>query len=804
MELDSAILTNKEKNPFPTSAITKRGSKIRVFIGRKKEMEDIGRVFKKLSDEEGLFKMIILEGESGVGKSTLFKRIYDFISTNDYTDLKINKFNINIAWIEAPQDPKNFTFKYIYTHAIQGFSYPPADLGDVLVKRLVKHLFSEKILYRFKSQENKFIENCYSYLFNRNLEVCDFLSHDANSSEQGQSNYQMFLKIINRHKRQLGRYLKSHEIDYKFLYKFLETVNPDEDLADEAKDDIEAELMHDTNFLKSEEDYKKAFKNIINIYKWIYDEKNVAVVIGIDSFERYHYESYEYIFSFFLNLRNSDLKNLVLFCIGTDQFWNDFRKFLEERKSGEIQFQDMIGKDLSLRHLNLNNTIEIIRQYLDYYYKEIGQNLGANPIYPFDNKAIEYLYNNSGGNIRTVLIKIRDVWDQFVNSGRIPRIQGYFEAMKYFRSTDVVELSPAEIEILYNYFNDISHFSTHGGRSTQVEQGLVNMLQFFKDYYPQIAEVFNKSKEINVLGEKLRPDVFFILFGALGEKEQRRIEIQVKMYGAESFVKAPEASTSIKLLQNYETDYLYFLTSSPLNDQLKKRLRDFGQRVGGINPIKKTQMAYLTLLLPGYFETIFKRMPIIDDYTFIFKNIFTFPFEFFLEYMRLIPRNKDTSTLNLSLSEADLNQLTSKYFTPVAAPPPMVEPPILAPLVEGEIEDSIHPPQPIPIPNKESIETETTPLEIESEVEGDLVSLIPQEKKDIVLHIFVKMHNRVKRYRNRATLAWLKKELANDFSQDVIRNTWNWLKNSKFIDEIKTSIILNQNSETILKQFKKY
>lgn len=811
MGIDEAILTNKDKNPFPSTVTTRRGTNIRVFVGRKNEMIDIGKLFRKISDEGGIPKMIILEGESGVGKTTLFKKIFDLISCNDLSDFQIHNFEINIAWIEAPQAANNFTFEYIYTQAIQGFSNQPAEFGEDVVKRIIKYLYKEKMLYKFNPEEKEFIDKCYSNFFNRDTKVNDFFKLDFNQDKPKDSYYYKFCQIIRKYKRQITKYLKDNEIDFKFFYKYIETIDPNEEIANNAKDDIEAETIHDQNFLKTEEDYKAIFKNIINIYKWIHDDKNVALIIGIDSFELFYIDSYNKIFSFFLNIRNSDLKNFILFCIGTDQFWNDFRKFLEERKSGEIQFRDLIGLDIKLDHLSLDDTINIIRQYLEQYYRDIGQELGENSIYPFNSDAIDYLYKSAGKNIRTILIKLRDTWDQFVSSNKVPLIQNYFDAMLNFRGKEDIELSQAEIDILYNHFNDISYFSTYGGRSTQVEQGLVNLLKSFKEEYPEIAEVHNKSKEIEVLGQKLRPDVYFIIFGALGEKEQRGIEIQVKMYESSNLVKESEAATSIKLLQNYKTDYLHFLTTSALHEKLKERLIAFGQRIGGINPLNKSQIAYLTLILPDYFVQIFNREPTNDDYKYIFTKIFTFSFDFFLEYMRLIPRNKSIETLNPIIYEEEIKKLRNKFISPpIITPETVITSDLEVAIPSSEtseipIKSTSSPPEKIPIIERTTsaqIDSSSATEEIKIE-EEDIESLIPEDHRPTILHILMKMHSREDpRYKNRATLSWLKKELANDFQQNDISAAWKWLIKCEYdiVNVIKTSILINEKSEKILKK----
>ena len=807
MGIDEAIIKNKEINPFPTAAITKRSTKIRIFIGRKEEMNDIGKIFNKISDEGGLTKMVIIEGESGVGKSTLFKRIYDYISNNDLKDLNLSNYKINIAWIEAPQDASNFTFKYIYSQAIQGFSSPPADLGGDVVKRIIKHLYDKQILYPFSPEEKNIINNLYSNFFNRNIDVVDFFHNDFDCNDLKNSHYFRFFNIITKQKRNITRYLKNNDINFKFFIKFIETVNPDEKKADFAKDDIEAELIHDSNFLNSEDDYRSIFKNITNIYRWIYDDKKSAIVLAIDSFELYHQEHFNQIFTFFLNIRNSDLKNLILFCIGTDQFWNDFNTFLEENKSGKIQFQDLIGLDMKLNHLTYNETIQIIQKYLEYYYHEIGQTLGDNPVYPFSSDAIKYLYNSSGGNIRAILIKIRTIWDEYVSKKQVPKIENYFQAMKNFRDSDDIELSPAEIEILYNHFNDISHFSTYGGRSTQVEQGVTDMLSLFKLEYSEIAEVYNKSHEIKVMGEGLRPDVYFILFGALGESEQRRIEIQVKMYESNNAVKLKEAKTSIKLLQNHKTDLLYFLTTSRLNEKLKDRLNQFGQRVGGINPLNKNQIAYLTLALPNYFKQIFKREILINDYKYIFLKVFTFPFEFFLEYLRLIPKNNTVSDLKISISEDEIKNLRKIYKEAVGNISHVSKDSVLIPQETSSssiVEPIINPPKPISINNLEKHIKPLVKNSIENDIqEEELIPSLPDDKRDIIIHILIKMHNREQRFRDRATLSWLKKELANDFSQSEISITWKWLVKSDIVVLIKTSIKFNENSKKLLIKYNK-
>ncbi|MHA1650710.1 MAG: hypothetical protein ACTSYB_10995, partial [Candidatus Helarchaeota archaeon] len=87
---------------------------------------------------------------------------------------------------------------------------------------------------------------------------------------------------------------------------------------------------------------------------------------------------------------------------------------------------------------------------------------------------------------------------------------------------------------------------------------------------------------------------------------------------------------------------------------------------------------------------------------------------------------------------------------------------------------------------------------------GDLEVLIPEKKQDIILNIFIKMHSRKGRYKNRATLAWLKKELANDFPQESISDAWKWLVKSDFVEAKSTSIFINEKSEALLKKIGKF
>ncbi|MHA1311784.1 MAG: hypothetical protein ACTSQO_12800 [Candidatus Helarchaeota archaeon] len=835
--LDKLILKYQDKNPFPTNVITKKGTNLRVFIGRQVEMKEIGRVFKKISDERGICKVIIIEGESGVGKSTLFKRICDFIKVNDLKDLDLNNFKINIAWIEAPQDSSKFTFEYIYMYSIQGFSEPPADMGSDIIKRTVKYLHEGAIYYTFNSEERKFVDVLYSYFFHRKMTPTEFFKrdYDINATD---FNFKKLIELIGTHKRTIRRYLKDFEIDYKYFLKFLKTAHPNNKISDEAKDDIEAEIVHDKNFLKSEEDFKAIFKNMINIYKWTYDEYNSVVVIAMDSFEQYRFEDFDRIFTFLLNIRNSDLKNFILFIIGTDQFWNDFKNFLEDKKSGYIQFQDLIGLDLKLEHLTFNETTEVIRKYLEYYYKEIGGTPSSNPFYPFNTNSIEYLYSSCGGNIRKILIKLRDVWEFYLKNNKVPKIQNKFQAMKNFRESSSIELSYAEIEILYNYFNDQSNFSTWGTRSSLVEQGVLNMLNFFKNHYPEIAEI-HKNPEIIVSGRRVRPDIYFILFGNLGESEQKRIEIQVKMYEEKSPVKLEEASTSVDLLQNFKLEYLYFLTTSPLHLILKQRLKEFGQRVGGFNPLNKEQIAYLTLILPNHFDQIFKREITLDDYQYLFQKIFNFSFDFFLDYMRLIPKNTGIRTLEVIIPETSINELRSKFETIQVSIPQDLSVNELVKSKTVPIEttqppkipaqnDQLLPPKPIELSSIDSQSSITTYLKSTSPAIDDILTpsttqtynseptpntnptlkhenletIIPQNLKNVVISTLIKMANRTGRYKNRATLAWLKKELADDFTQDKIGNGFKWLKNSNLINFEKTSIYLNENSKILIDKYK--
>lgn len=813
-DIDKEIL-NYNGTPFMGYSSTKKSTKLKVFVGRQDELRELGKLFTNVNEENGIQKAIILKGPSGVGKTTLVKRLFDLVEHNQYSELGLTNFIINISWIEKPSNPSDFSYKYLYSNAMQDFNNPLVEKGYEIIRVMVKLINDNKITINLNSDEKKIIEDLYFKIYNNNEHVQKLFLDDYKEQTKDNSNYYRFMNIVDKNTRNIRRLLKKkYDIDLGVLKNFFKCANPNSEIADEMKDKVEGHK--DSDFLKLEDDFKNYFKNTINIHKWIYSNIKSVMVIIIDGLEYYtSNEEYNYVFKFLLSIRDGNFKNFVLILTGTDQFWNDFMEFIEEKKSGRPQFKGFIGLDLALDNLTKDNTIKVIEKYLNNYYSMLHLSSGQF-LYPFSKEVISYLYYLFGGNIRLVLEKLKNHWIKFFNPeiNKVLHVFNRFEALKYFREWQIddplvenrLKLYDADLEILCDFFENIKEFSTTGDRSTQVEEGLVLLLEKLRDNIPEIAEVFAKSKKYKILGKIIKPDVTFNCFGDWGINEQRRVEIQVKTYEPKNFVKKKDVETSITLLTNNKIDYLRFLTTSPLHDKLIRKLQEFGARVGGLNPLNKIQKAYLTLILPKKFHLIFGREMKVEECLYFFSKIFNISsFNYFLDYLRLLPRNENISSLKVDIQQQVILDLQNKYKQPAITAIEMAQAETSKKLIIEPITKQIE--GKVPFINSSLIvqNDDTEQITIEREIlnKKQQKEIVPENKLTHVRSILKLLNNRAGRLKNRGTIKWIAKELLNDFPQEKTKKMCNWMKEKdiKLLQDSKQSVELTTKGIELLETF---
>ena len=133
----------------------------------------------------------------------------------------------------------------------------------------------------------------------------------------------------------------------------------------------------------------------------------------------------------------------------------------------------------------------------------------------------------------------------------------------------------------FKFNQNSSYWPTNGWKlSTPEKQGmdsavLIKLFDEIKEKSPYGKVIYRVKHEPNMKtesGKVAKPDIFFTLFGAESAQEIRKAEIQVKAYYPSNKVKMDDIEGSLALLTEKKTDFLHFITLSPLDEELIKLL----------------------------------------------------------------------------------------------------------------------------------------------------------------------------------------------------------------------------------------
>ncbi|MFX1233900.1 MAG: hypothetical protein ACFFBY_05000 [Promethearchaeota archaeon] len=354
-------------------------------------------------------------------------------------------------------------------------------------------------------------------------------------------------------------------------------------------------------YIKNNTDASKVFNTVTSLIGWLYGDKAVGIIVGIDNIESFlgsdKGEKFVNFINVLLDFRNKVFRTLLI-VIGTSSTWMEFISFLKNTDYYN-QFQGLFSSsNISLKFLDLPQVKRLIKKHLDRLYNENSLSLPVeHSIYPFSPEAIEYLYRISAKNIRNLKKYLNEYWEEFQKNKEVEYISDAFKIMKRFK-TDIA-LDDYEIEVLYEklWSNKIK---TTGSRSSIIESALQKAFQILKsDSSNNVYSVENNPQiRINDKGKlkTVRPDIVVTLPSKSTIGEMKKIDFQVKLYEEKSSVLSTHANTSKKLLEQKKIDYVHFVTTLEFSKTLVSELKEtYPERVGGVYPLTRTQQAYLSL-----------------------------------------------------------------------------------------------------------------------------------------------------------------------------------------------------------------
>jgi len=746
--IDEIILRNP--SPFILQTTTKT-SIPEVFIGRIDEIKIIVETIKRIVENESCIALYI-EGAGGSGKSTLYAHVFRAIKQKKYRLIDLyEEYKLDSVFIDSPEDPEYCNMLYIYSEIIQ-------NLGKTSFFDELSFLTLRKLLgvIEFKYEgENplKEVKDIEEYI---NLSDC-------------LERYEKCIDIIKKYYRIL-RTKEDFNFKWQFLEKLLLVLNPDFDISIKAINELSAIEYGVDKFIKNKTDASKIFNIVTNLIGWLYGNKKVGIVVGIDNIESLLGTKKEEKFTNFINMlldfRNK-ISRTLLVVIGTSSTWMEFISFLKNSDYYD-QFQGFFSSNnISLKFLELAQVKQIVKKHLNRLYNQYSVTLPVEySLYPFSPEALEYLYRISAKNIRNVKIFLNDYWEEFQKTGKIEYISDAFKIMKKFKK-DIV-LDDFEVEILYDKLWS-EKIKTAGKRSTLVENAIQKAFEILRsDPSYNIYGVENNPQiriKENSKVKTVRPDIVVNLASKYTIGEMKRIEFQVKIYEEKSSILRSHVETSKKLLEQRKIDFVYFVTTSDFSKTLISELKEtYPERIGGVYPLTKSQQAYLSLLV--FYESIFGKKLNLSYAKILLKKSLGIDIGEFFEFIRTLPKVSITPVIKPTLETFTLKTEELQKVKQLDV-----------------------------IPSKAAIEE----IPIKVDQESTKISY-PPAIEDILLF----MYRRNGRYKWQTTFNFLKGKILN-FRDEEVKEGFNWLKKqSNYTENISSSSIkLNDNGIQLLKSLNK-
>nr|MDO8119610.1 hypothetical protein [Candidatus Sigynarchaeota archaeon] len=590
--LENELLTLP--NPFPRNPVCTKDALPAFCFGRKEEIGIIKNAIEKVATETPhKSAWLPIDGSGGTGKSTIALYVYKSAKYKKSIDLDVQHIEAN--YVECPADPAFLNVQNLYKRVMEDFgdiagAYPYyiahaflAKFGDIILKDARIH---DEFTRKFGNIWNDLARSPdYASLQDVIRKECPQFAID-------------FKQLLN-------------DVDYLIRANAQVTVNFDYillliDLL--STDTVVRRVAYDVLMgrqLKSEDDARDLIKKLIQVLNFLFEKGCLLIIIDNLEYLPHKPESYQSLFQLLLKFRN-DINNCVILTIGSTDFW---RRFNSGINSSEMNMLKGIKYDeIALKNLSEEDASQILQKYIkDFWSAQKVQPQGPDFLYPFSSAAFKYLYEISDRNLRDSLKNLNQILEKFKENGQVMYIRDIFDAIHQFKpDSPKIYLFENEIIALDNY---LKVYTDRNQLSRNIEVGLCACFDTIKKTIPGklIYKVEHEPKLKTSRGEEAKPDVYLTLTADDTLQRLSYIEFQVKAYYPTNSVKLGEIKGSASLLQDGITNYLHFLTLSPLDDKIITAVEPFKEQVGRMTPLESEEACHLLLLTREFAEIFFKR-----------------------------------------------------------------------------------------------------------------------------------------------------------------------------------------------------
>ena len=593
--IESEFFSNP--NPFPRNPVCSRDNLPKFCLGRDEELGIIKNGIEKVAlNYNHKSAWIPINGSGGTGKSTIALYVYDSAKNKKSRDLDIEY--LESSYIECPSDSNFLNVSNLYKKIL-------GDLGQQSgsFPYLLGYLFLIKMCNFFEQEtliKSEFIRKFSS--------VLELISKCSNHAE--------LLMELKKKSPYFARDLKYFVRDYDFIILNNQDINLPIDYietlidltSDNTKFRLEAynEIMGKN--LENDDQAISILKNLISVLNFLFNK--ACLLIVIDNLENLPEtkDTCKNLFRLLLQFRNV-INNCLLLTIGSTDFWDFFNKNLNTSELNMLA--GFKFSDISLTNLSENDASRIMSRNVKEFWNSINTEYrprGSDSKYPFSQQVFKYLYEINDRNLRDSLKKLNKIVEKYKVDNHILYLKNIKDGIFNLRpDTDPIYLFENEINYLENF---LSNYTNRNRLSRDVEFGLFNAFNEISNKEPYGKDIYKVEHEPVIKthnNKKSKPDIYLTLFGHESIQEIRKAEIQVKTYYPSNKVKLKEIEGSISLLEEKKTNYLSFITLSPLDDKVIETLQDYGPQIGRTTKLNNEEASYLMLLTKAFRKLFFKE-----------------------------------------------------------------------------------------------------------------------------------------------------------------------------------------------------
>lgn len=593
--IESELLTGE--NPFPRNPVSSRDTLPKFCLGRDEEIGIIKNGIEKVATEYGhKSAWIPINGSGGTGKTTIALYVYDSAKTKNSRDLDIDY--LECAYLEAPSEPSLLNIRTLYQKIISDLGKSPGNfpyqIGFKFMKKFIDFIESQENIKKVFNQ--KFGDSIRYFKMSKNH--TDLMLNLKNKVPQFAKNFKFFIQEYD------FVFLNSPDINLPidYIYCMIDLLSDHSGFRSKAHEEILGKNID------NDDDAIKKLENLISVLNFL-SKKNCLLII-MDNLEYLPkvQGSCDNLFRILLQFRNK-INNCVLLTIGSTDFWEFFNQnlnFSELNMLTGFKFED-----ISLTNLSERDASRIMNRYITEFWSSINSKYtpkGSDISFPFSYAAFQYLYETNDRNLRDSLKQLNKMIEKYKIDNKIQYLKEIQDAIYYLRPP---------LENVYLYENELSflekfnlNYVNRNQLSRDIEMGLVRAFNMLIDNTPYGNSIQKVRHEPNITlkdGSVAKPDVFLTLFGRDSLKDVKYAEIQVKAYYSTNKVKFGDIHGSFELLDENKSQFLTFITLSPLDEKLIREINKFGNCIGRTSKLSNEESCFLLLLTTSFSQLFFKQ-----------------------------------------------------------------------------------------------------------------------------------------------------------------------------------------------------